>query len=180
MIHRDFDKRAAIAKLRQTIKALEAPETAAARKARKQARRDRQKAIGKPAKGQRQPRVRDNAYLAFLRRQSCLRCGSTPCDAAHIRWAPPGSGWSYTGKAEKPDDARAVPLCRADHELQHSMSEARFWTEVLERDPVQTCADLYAAFMAQSSKASQTSVASDGEVRTCEASQRPNTNTSED
>jgi 5-methylcytosine-specific restriction endonuclease McrA len=39
MIRHDSDKRAKIAKLRQTIKALEAPETEAARKARKQARR---------------------------------------------------------------------------------------------------------------------------------------------
>lgn len=150
MIRLDAHARATRAELLKQLKAIDAPETEAARKARKQARRDRQKAIGKPAKGQRQPRVRDNAYLAFLRRQPCLRCGSTPCDAAHVRWAPPGSGWRYVGKGEKPDDARAVPMCRADHELQHSMSEARFWAEVLERDPVQTCAELYALFLSGS------------------------------
>lgn len=107
---------------------------------RKADKRERPAKVRPTAEGQRRPRVRNNGFLAFLRRQPCLNCGSTPSDAAHVRMAPPGSGWRYVGKAEKPDDlGRCVPLCRTCHTLQHSMNEGRFWSEILQRDPVETC-----------------------------------------
>jgi hypothetical protein len=144
----DADKREALRVAKARIAEIMAPKRAADRLARKAQRKASASArTHAPMKDQRQPRVRDNAYLAFLRRQPCLKCGKTPSDAAHIRFAPHGSGWRYTGKGEKPDDRRAVPLSRDCHELQHSMSEAHFWSEVLGMDPVQVCADLYAAFL---------------------------------
>jgi hypothetical protein len=153
----DATQRAKLNALRAEIRELESPKREAAKIARAKARRERRAAMTeRPMTGQRQPRVRNNAYLAFLRRQPCLRCGKTPSDAAHVRFAPHGSGWRYVGKGEKPDDGRAVPLCRDCHRMQHDMKESRFWAEELERDPVETCATLMAAFLAQSQKASQT------------------------
>ena len=141
----DATKRAALADLRLKIKALEAPEREAAKRSRKAKSKERSKGLVR-TKEQRHPRVRNNGYLAFLRRQPCLACGATPSDAAHVRFAPHGSGWRYVGKGEKPDDARAVPLCRTHHEQQHGMSEAVFWSQILRRDPVETCAELFARF----------------------------------
>lgn len=149
-LHRSAEDRARLSKLKAEIRILEKPNTEANRKLRKRLAKERAKSIGKPAEGQRQPRVRNNPYLAFLRRQCCIHpgCGRSPCDPAHIRWAPPGSGWRYVGKGEKPDDTRCVPLCREHHDLQHTMHERDYWGGVLGLDPVQTCADLYAAFLA--------------------------------
>lgn len=150
MIRLDSDKRAVRDALRREIRLLEKPAKDVDRKNARQERRERVKAIGKPAEGQRQPRVRNNAYLAFLRRQPCLNCNTpTGSDAAHIRFAPTGSGWRYVGKGEKPDDVRAVPLCRSCHTLQHSMSERRFWEDILGYDPVEQCAKYWARFTAQ-------------------------------
>ena len=128
MIRLDTDQRAKVQEAKRILS-----------EATKHAKKLRPRKVQPTAEGQRQPRVRNNSYLAFLRRQPCLNCGALPSDAAHVRFAPPGSGWRYVGKGEKPDDARAVPLCRACHTLQHSMSESRFWSEILQRDPVETC-----------------------------------------
>ncbi len=179
MIRFDADKREALRQAKARIAEIMEPSRKQAKDARKAQRKATATARAAfPGKSDRQPRVRDNAYLAFLRRCRCLNCNApAPCDAAHIRWAPPGSGWRYVGKAEKPNDARAIPLCRSCHTLQHSMSERRFWEDILGYDPVEQCALHYERFMAQSSKASQTSVASVGGSDTCEARERPNTNT---
>lgn len=80
---------------------------------------------------QRQPRIRDEGYLAYLRRLPCACCGAAPpCDAAHIRSANLAFGKRQTGKAEKPDDKWALPLTRACHFRQHSMAELTFWKNV--------------------------------------------------
>ncbi len=83
---------------------------------------------------QRQPRERDEKYLAFLRRQSCCVCSRpAPSEAAHIRMADPLRGKRETGKGEKPSDRWAVPLCgpiigaaKGCHREQHSMDEMAF------------------------------------------------------
>jgi hypothetical protein len=117
---------------------------------RKLAKQERPKKVAPTAAGQREPRVRNSGFLAFLRRQPCLRCGHPKSDAAHIRHAPPGSGWRYVGKAEKPNDlGRAVPLCRVCHEMQHRMNEARFWSDVLHLDPVETATRYANAYQQQ-------------------------------
>ncbi len=93
----------------------------------------------KAAKAARRPnpkadrgRVRDNGYLAFLRRQACAvgpaGCGG-PTDAAHIRSHRPGE--RPTGMGRKPDDRRATPLCRNHHtagpDAQHNSNEMAWW-----------------------------------------------------
>ena len=67
---------------------------------------------------QRHPRIEDPKYLDAIRLLPCCVCGvSGPSDAAHIRMG--GAGWGIWGEGEqstgmnvKPDDWRAVPLCR--------------------------------------------------------------------
>lgn len=77
---------------------------------------------------QRQPRKKSEGHLAFLRTLSCTVCGDcTRIEAAHIRMASPLHGKRETGKAEKPSDMFAVPLCTWHHELQHRVGEDRFW-----------------------------------------------------
>lgn len=94
-------------------------------------------------------RERDTGYLAFLRRQPCACCGAPgPCDAAHIRMANRERGKLPTGMQVKPSDRFAVPLKRACHEHQHSMSEARFWAQ-LGLDPFAIADRLYAAYRSQ-------------------------------
>ena len=84
---------------------------------------------------QRQPRERDDKFLAFLRLQPCCVCSRpAPSEAAHIRMADPLRGKRETGKGEKPSDRYAVPLCgpiigaaKGCHREQHSMDEMAFW-----------------------------------------------------
>ena len=83
--------------------------------------------------GQRQPRVKDPDYLAFIRRQPCCVCGRPgPSHAAHVRAGYPEAGWRSTGMGEKPDDRRALPLCASDHlngpTAQHRTNEREWWT----------------------------------------------------
>jgi hypothetical protein len=92
----------------------------------------------------RQPRVRDRAYLDWIKQLPCLACaveGRTTygVDPAHIRHAFPG--WTPIGAGEKPDDRKSAPLCRSHHDEQHSMSE-RVWWARLGVDPVRLCSDL--------------------------------------
>lgn len=89
-------------------------------------------------------RVRDNAYLAWLRRQPCAICRVTPSDAAHIRTPKPGE--LPTGLQRKPDDRRATPLCRVHHEMQHGMNEMRFWRAFC-LDPFEVASRHYAEFL---------------------------------
>lgn len=94
---------------------------------------------------QRQPREEDPAYLAYVRTLPCLICGRHgPSDAAHIRSAAPHYGKRYTGKAEKPDDKWALPLCRRHHEEQHRTNELGWWAGKGIADPFALCVALYA------------------------------------
>src|SRR5882762_7267797 len=77
---------------------------------------------------QRQPRLLDSGYLAWLRTCICCACGVfPPCDAAHIRSASPEHGKPATGMGEKPSDFWSLSLCRSCHTKQHSMNELEFW-----------------------------------------------------
>ena len=82
--------------------------------------------------GQRQPRLKDPAYLAFIRRSPCCVCGKPgPSQAAHVRSGYPEAGWRPTGMAEKPDDRRTLPLCALHHldgpSAQHRSNEREWW-----------------------------------------------------
>lgn len=83
---------------------------------------------------QRQPRLRDPGFLAFVRRQPCCRCGASPSEAAHLRMGSRARDKRPTGMSEKPDDRWANPLCagchRNDPGAQHRVGEVAFWPRV--------------------------------------------------
>jgi hypothetical protein len=93
--------------------------------------------------GQRQPRVTDNAHLAFIRRLPCVACGASPCDAAHVRFGDAARGKINAGMQRKPDDSWTLPLDRRCHERQHSGNERAFY-EALGIDALALCEALYA------------------------------------
>lgn len=95
---------------------------------------------------QRQPRLLDPGFLAFLRTKPCCTCGRRPLPekptgihAAHIRIG-------LFAKGMKPHDKHAVPMCSWCHldgpEAQHSMNESEFW-EMWKIDPFELAAKLY-------------------------------------
>ncbi len=77
---------------------------------------------------QRSPRIKDNKHLDYIRSLPCCICGEeTTVEAAHIRTGSIEHEKDNTGKAEKPSDKWAVPLCGRHHREQHSMREMDFW-----------------------------------------------------
>lgn len=84
--------------------------------------------IPKPPK--RASRWRSQAHLSFVRsHRCCVRdCNAMPIEAAHVR---NGSG---AGIGRRPDDHRAVSLCRDHHAEQHRLGEETFWRTVAMRD----------------------------------------------
>lgn len=102
-----------------------------------------------------EPRVRDNTYLAWIRRLPCVACmcagveQTSRVEAAHIRAGFAEDGWRPTGMQERPSDFRVGPLCRFHHregpDAQHGMNERKFW-ERLGIHPPQLCAALRQAY----------------------------------
>src|ERR1017187_5515328 len=79
---------------------------------------------------QRQPRKRNERYLNYIRSLPCCICKDDTCtEAAHIRTASLAHDKRETGRAEKPSDKWAVPLCNWHHRRQHAMNEMEFWRE---------------------------------------------------
>ena len=76
---------------------------------------------------QRQPREKDAKHLDFIRSLPCCICGRIDTEAAHIRTASLAHGKRETGRAEKPSDKWALPLCNEHHREQHTMNEMKFW-----------------------------------------------------
>ena len=75
-------------------------------------------------------------------------CNGMPIEAAHVRLG------SHSGMGQKPDDWRAVSLCRFHHAAQHSAGEASFWREYKEAGHG-TVDDLIVAFCKASPKAAE-------------------------
>jgi hypothetical protein len=76
----------------------------------------------------RQPRERDEKYLAYIRQQPCCLCGdNTTVEAAHLRVGSIGDDKRDTGMGEKSSDRWALPLCAQHHRQQHRMNEREFW-----------------------------------------------------
>lgn len=101
---------------------------------------------------QRQPRVEDKAFLAFVRARPCCVCGVFyPIQAAHIRNSSPEHNKRATGLGERPDDKWTVPLCVGCHldapDSQHRVGERAFWSRV-GVDPFAVAQRLYAEFLA--------------------------------
>lgn len=78
---------------------------------------------------QKEPRVRDNKRLAWLRTQPCVICGAINTEAAHIRVGSINHEKRPTGMSEKPSDKWTLPLCNEHHREQHSMAELAFWKQ---------------------------------------------------
>ena len=75
-----------------------------------------------PRKPKRETRWRSPAHCNFVRSHACSVCHATaPIEVAHVRL---GSG---AGLGQKPDDWRAVSLCRGCHIEQHTLGEMSFW-----------------------------------------------------
>lgn len=124
-------------------------------KAKQRAARSRQReALKHAAKGQRQPRRHDEAYLAHVRLQPCILTeiagdcqGRT--DPAHLRYSDAKVGRMNPGVANKSDDKWVLPLCRHHHDAQHACgNEPRWWSQ-WGIDPNEECERRYAAFQAR-------------------------------
>jgi hypothetical protein len=143
----DADRRARLIAAKREIAEILKPQTEAQRKARREAAKARRAAMkAAPMERQRQPREHDKAYLAFVRRQPCMICGTTRgVEAAHVRSGYPEAGWRPSGMQEKPSDHRTLPLCRDHHregpKAQHATNERRWWSEH-EIYPPEACARL--------------------------------------
>jgi hypothetical protein len=117
------------------------------------ARENRERKAARPVlervAGQRQPRVRDNGYLAALRRLPC--CIGWGCsgrvEAAHIRYSNPAVGRINPGMQQKSDDRWALPCCQGHHAAQHKVNERAFWS-AWGIDPDDLSSRLYAAYRA--------------------------------
>lgn len=101
-----------------------------------------------PRKPKRSTRWRSQAHLAFVRAHHCSMegCCGAPIEAAHVRIG------SEAGMSQKPDDFRAVSLCKYHHQLQHEVGELTFWAEY-EASGQGTVEELIEAFCAASPKA---------------------------
>ena len=110
----------------------------------------RSKSFKPSGEGQRQPRVRDNGHLAFIRRLPCVatyaRTGAFiyGCQAAHLRMSSAAHGKPNPGGQRKPDDRWVTPLSAEQHRIQGDvMGEPRFWSD-LGIDPFDLCTRLFA------------------------------------
>lgn len=94
-------------------------------------------------------RERNNAYLAWLRRQPCVarHMGGCvgPIEAAHIRSPSLRHDKPLTGLGVKPDDRWCVGACNAHHRQQHSMNEMAWWRSI-GLDPFTTAEGLFNTF----------------------------------
>lgn len=106
---------------------------------------------------QREPRIRDKAYLRYIALLPCVACmcrgrAYHPVEVCHVKVGFPLSGWRAFGHSEKSHDRRAVPLCARDHRegpaAQHANlggDERAYW-ERLGIYPPTFCAALAEAY----------------------------------
>ena len=99
---------------------------------------------------QRTPRVRDEAFLRFVRSKPCTACGrGAPSQAAHIRMSDAASGNVNPGVGAKPSDKFCTPLCADCHlngpNSQHGSGERKFWERV-GLNPYEIAAGLWKQF----------------------------------
>ena len=91
-----------------------------------------------------QKRIQDDAHLAFVRTLPSVLSGEFGCQACHVRYGDPRYRKKHTGKAQKPDDAWALPLTPSEHRDQHQHNEREWW-KANGIDPLWLCLKLYAA-----------------------------------
>jgi hypothetical protein len=85
---------------------------------------------GRNSKTRKQPRLKSDGHLKWLRTLPSLVPGDGPVEAAHIRYSDPRYAKPMVGMAEKPDDKWAIPLSASEHRRQHSMNERDYWDSV--------------------------------------------------
>jgi hypothetical protein len=121
-----------------------------AKRIQREARKAATKARPKSPKADR-GRERNGGFLCYLRRQRCEAWTLGGCqgssDPAHIRFND-GPDRQNPGGARKNHDRHCNPLCRAHHDMQHSMNERTFW-ERLGKDAYETAAAHFAAYQGQ-------------------------------
>ena len=84
---------------------------------------------------QKEPRVKDERHLNYVRSLNCCICGAPNVDAAHIRTASLEHGKRGLGMQEKASDCWVVPLCREHHTEQHSFGNELDWWQSKGIDP---------------------------------------------
>lgn len=93
---------------------------------------------------QRQPRIRDEKHLAWVRTLPCIVTGdNVSVEAAHIRYSDPRIGKNNPGVGQKPHDFFVLPLSGKQHRRQHAMNECVFWQRA-GIDPILFALALYA------------------------------------
>lgn len=71
--------------------------------------------------------IKSKPYLEWLHDLPCVVTGTSPVEAAHVSFARPRLGAFGRGKGQKVSDRWALPLCAAEHRIQHSMNEELYW-----------------------------------------------------
>ena len=106
---------------------------------------------------QRDPRVRDRAYLGWIKDLPCVSCAAQGftrfgVHAAHVKVGFPEAGWRAFGHAEKSHDRQATPLCADCHQYgpdaQHRNrnGDERAWWERRKVYPPAFCEALRGAY----------------------------------
>lgn len=77
---------------------------------------------------QRRPRRENKKHLKWIAERPCVICGSSPCDAAHIKMADARVNKPLSSNiGMKADDRFTLSLCRFHHDLSHAGGERGFW-----------------------------------------------------
>jgi len=69
-------------------------------------------------------------YLSWVHTLPCVVTGRNDIEAAHLSYAQPWYGHYGRAKGTKAPDRFALPLSKAEHARQHSMSERDYWDAV--------------------------------------------------
>lgn len=141
----EHDKRQKLFALKRQIADIQAEDRARMKGRQREAKKNLRSSLSL-APNPREPRVKDAAYLNWIRTLPCTACGKHgPSQAAHIRSGYSEPGWRPTGLQEKPSDWRTAPLCRDCHldgpKAQHRHNEKAWWQR-LDIYPPDLCRDL--------------------------------------
>ena len=101
---------------------------------------------------QKQPRIRNEGYLKWLRLKGCC-CGCisrAPSDAAHLRAGSLAHDKPVTGMGIKPSDCWALPLRHDHHMAQHRHGSEVEWWNLHGIDPFALAKRYYAQYLAES------------------------------
>jgi hypothetical protein len=88
------------------------------------------------------PPIKRTDYLAFIRLLPCVVTKTRPVDAAHLNTKIDEYGHTGRGRSQKSSDRWTLPLCRSEHNKQHSMNEEAYWNRQ-DIDPHKVCLVLW-------------------------------------